>query len=85
MSTISIPHPGLQKATYAPGTSDLSKIIDIASEMFRQEGFRAFYKGITPRVLRVAPGQAVVFPVYEKVRKIIEDIKEFDVSDSYSE
>ena len=53
--------------------------------MFRQEGFRAFYKGITPRVLRVAPGQAVVFPVYEKVRKIIEDIKEFDVSDSYSE
>lgn len=24
---------------------------------------RAFYKGITPRVARVAPGQAVVFTV----------------------
>jgi hypothetical protein len=24
--------------------------------MWGQEGFRSFYKGITPRVLRVAPG-----------------------------
>ena len=43
--------------------------------MFRQEGARAFYKGITPRVLRVAPGQAVVFPVYEKVRMWIETVQ----------
>ena len=57
--------PGLQKASYPPGTSSYEKIKNIASEMFRQEGFRAFYKGITPRVLRVAPGQAVVFPVYD--------------------
>jgi Mitochondrial carrier protein len=28
----------------------------ITSEMWRQEGFRSFYKGITPRILRVAPG-----------------------------
>ena len=76
---------GLQKATYAPGTSSLSKIVDIAREMFRQEGVHAFYKGITPRVLRVAPGQAVVFPVYEKVRMLIEQIQAIDVDDSYSE
>jgi hypothetical protein len=31
--------------------------------MFKQEGPRAFYKGIFPRVLRVAPGQAIVFTV----------------------
>ncbi len=54
--------------------------------MFRQEGFRAFYKGITPRVLRVAPGQAVVFPVYEKVRSVIENMQSVEgVGDSYSE
>jgi solute carrier family 25 (mitochondrial citrate transporter), member 1 len=35
--------------------------------MFKEEGPAAFYKGITPRVARVAPGQAVVFTVYEKV------------------
>jgi len=40
--------------------------------MFRQEGFRAFYAGITPRVMRVAPGQAVTFTVYEYIRRIME-------------
>ena len=54
--------------------------------MFRQEGFRAFYKGITPRVLRVAPGQAVVFPVYEKVRTILERVQsDEELGDTYSE
>ena len=78
--------PGLQKASYPPGTSSYEKIKNIASEMFRQEGFRAFYKGITPRVLRVAPGQAVVFPVYEKVRQIIENMHgDDDLGDTYSE
>lgn len=76
----------LQKATYAPGTSAFEKIRSIAAEMFRQEGARAFYKGITPRVLRVAPGQAVVFPVYEKVRQVIEQVKSSDdMGDTYSE
>ena len=32
-------------------------------------------EGITPRVARVAPGQAVVFAVYEKIRKCIEFLK----------
>lgn len=43
--------------------------------MWRQEGFRSFYKGITPRVLRVAPGQAIVFAVYERVRKAMETLQ----------
>ncbi|KAI0077184.1 mitochondrial carrier [Panus rudis PR-1116 ss-1] len=66
----------LQKATAEPGTSAFQRIAAIAREMWRQEGFRSFYKGITPRVLRVAPGQAIVFAVYERVRKVIETIKE---------
>ena len=75
----------LQKTTYPPGTSAFSKIMQIATEMFRQEGAKAFYKGITPRVLRVAPGQAVVFPVYEKVRMIVENMQKSDMGDTYSE
>lgn len=47
----------------------------IALDMWRQEGYRAFYKGITPRVLRVAPGQAIVFAVYERVSKLIEKMQ----------
>ena len=38
----------------------------------RQEGFHAFYKGITPRIMRVAPGQAVTFTVYEFLRQKLE-------------
>jgi len=34
----------------------------------RQEGIHAFYKGITPRIMRVAPGQAVTFYVYEQLK-----------------
>jgi hypothetical protein len=36
--------------------------------MFVQEGPKAFYKGILPRVMRVAPGQAIVFTVVSSKR-----------------
>jgi len=42
--------------------------------MWQTEGVKSFYKGITPRVLRVAPGQAIVFAVYERVSHVIEKI-----------
>lgn len=45
------------------GETALSRMVKVTSEMFRNEGAKAFYKGITPRVLRVAPGQAIVFTV----------------------
>lgn len=54
--------------------------------MWRTEGVRSFYKGITPRVLRVAPGQAIVFAVYERVSRVIEKVTLEDVEeDRYSE
>ncbi|ESK97238.1 succinate:fumarate antiporter [Moniliophthora roreri MCA 2997] len=62
----------LQKATTEPGVSAFRRIIAIADDMWKQEGVRSFYKGITPRILRVAPGQAIVFAVYERVSKVIE-------------
>ncbi len=53
--------------------------------MWRQEGVKSFYKGITPRVLRVAPGQAIVFAVYERVRKVIDTMQGSSDSDVYTE
>ena len=43
--------------------------------MFKQEGVHAFYKGITPRIMRVAPGQAVTFTVYEFLKEKLETAK----------
>ncbi|KAH9067734.1 mitochondrial carrier [Lactarius vividus] len=76
----------LQKSSFPTEMSAISRITSIASDMWRQEGVHSFYKGITPRVLRVAPGQAVVFAVYERVRRLIERVKEVsDEDDRYSE
>ncbi|KAF8525969.1 mitochondrial carrier domain-containing protein [Hysterangium stoloniferum] len=75
----------LQKSSAAEGESALTRITAIAKEMWRQEGVKSFYKGITPRVLRVAPGQAIVFAVYERVRRLIENMKDTTTDDSYSE
>lgn len=62
----------IQRAPKVPGETALSRVVKVAGEMFQQEGVSAFWKGITPRVARVAPGQAVVFTIYEKVRGILE-------------
>ncbi|PBK78281.1 mitochondrial carrier [Armillaria solidipes] len=64
----------LQKSTAVPGQSAFRRIYGIAEDMWRAEGVRSFYKGITPRILRVAPGQAIVFAVYERISSVIERI-----------
>lgn len=51
----------------------------------RQEGFHAFYKGITPRIMRVAPGQAVTFTVYEYLRSKLESSNISFVGGKYEE
>ena len=78
--------PGLQKAPAMQGQSAFQRIFAIASDMWKMEGVQSFYKGITPRVLRVAPGQAIVFAVYERVSTIIESIKpRVQEDDGYAE
>ncbi|EXJ89561.1 hypothetical protein A1O3_02628 [Capronia epimyces CBS 606.96] len=75
----------LQKTPAQPGQSALSRITAISRDMFKQEGARAFYKGITPRVMRVAPGQAVTFTVYEYLKKKLEDSRWTIVGGTFEE
>jgi len=63
----------LQKQPGMPGESSWARIVVIMKDMWKQEGFHAFYKGITPRIMRVAPGQAVTFTVYEFLKDKIEN------------
>ncbi|RYP10721.1 hypothetical protein DL764_000511 [Monosporascus ibericus] len=62
----------LQKTPAEEGVSAFKRVSVIASDMFKREGFHAFYKGITPRIMRVAPGQAVTFTVYEFLKEKME-------------
>ncbi|ETI28135.1 hypothetical protein G647_00584 [Cladophialophora carrionii CBS 160.54] len=75
----------LQKTPAEPGQTAISRIVSISGDMFKQEGARAFYKGITPRVMRVAPGQAVTFTVYEFLKKKLEDSNLAFVGGKYEE
>ena len=62
----------LQKTPAMPDDTAVSRVMRIARDMWKQEGSRSFYKGITPRIMRVAPGQAVTFTVYEYLRGLLE-------------
>ncbi|KAL8757123.1 MAG: hypothetical protein Q9199_002435 [Rusavskia elegans] len=75
----------LQKTPAEPGQSAWSRVTVIGRDMFKQEGFHAFYKGITPRIMRVAPGQAVTFTVYEYLKGILENSKWSIVGGKYEE
>lgn len=54
--------------------SGLSRFTRITKQLIAQEGVHALYKGITPRIMRVAPGQAVTFTVYEYIRTLLEKV-----------
>lgn len=75
----------LQKTPAEPGTTAISRIVNITRDMFKHEGFPALYKGITPRIMRVAPGQAVTFTVYEYLKEKIEGAKVNVVGGKYEE
>ncbi|KAK9457048.1 mitochondrial carrier domain-containing protein [Dipodascopsis uninucleata] len=52
----------------------VARVKRISSSLIKNEGVLAFYKGITPRVMRVAPGQAVTFAIYEQVSRFLETV-----------
>lgn len=75
----------LQRMPAEPGQTAMGRISMIASQMFKQEGARAFWMGITPRVARVAPGQAVTFAVYEYLKGVLEKTREMIPGGQYEE
>jgi len=65
----------IQRQANVPGESAISRATNVITYIMKKEGWRAFYRGLTPRLMRVAPGQAITFMVYEKVRSWIESWK----------
>lgn len=75
----------LQRTPAEPGQTAMGRIVMIANQMWKQEGVRAFWMGITPRVMRVAPGQAVTFAVYEYLKGVLEKGREMLPGNEYQE
>lgn len=75
----------LQKTPAVAGETAIGRIVTIARDMFKQEGVHAFYKGITPRIMRVAPGQAVTFTVYEWLKGWLEAREEGSLFEAFEE
>eukprot|EP00127_Corallochytrium_limacisporum_P003921 Clim_evm6s155 gene=Clim_evmTU6s155 len=48
-------------------------VMGTISTMLKEEGPMAFYKGLTPRLMRIVPGQAITFTVYEQVANFLTD------------
>lgn len=51
------------------------RILGIVTKLIRQEGPGALYKGLMPRVMRVAPGQAVTFMAYEFFKRHLDRVR----------
>jgi solute carrier family 25 (mitochondrial citrate transporter), member 1 len=48
-----------------PSTENgFTRVVNVSKNIIQNEGYSAFYRGLTPRVLRVAPGQSITFMVY---------------------
>lgn len=55
----------MQRESGVSTETGMARFTRIAKQLVQQEGPAALYRGILPRVMRVAPGQAVTFTIYE--------------------
>jgi len=69
----------MQKQVIRPGTEPKYKsLMQSCVVIAREEGTLALWKGITPRLMRIMPGQAITFMTYEAVSKQMDRYGVFD-------
>ncbi|OWR43087.1 mitochondrial 2-oxodicarboxylate carrier [Danaus plexippus] len=56
-----------------PGVIKYSSTTNAILLVYREEGFRALYKGLLPKVLRLGPGGAIMLVVYDYVYNYLEN------------
>jgi len=69
----------MQKQVIRPGTEPkYQSLMQSCMMIAKEEGTLALWKGITPRLMRIMPGQAITFMTYEAVSKQMERYGMFD-------
>lgn len=56
-----------------PGVVKYKSTFQSIALVYREEGFMALYKGLTPKVMRLAPGGAIMMIVYEYVYEALDN------------
>lgn len=46
-------------------------IADVARQTFAVEGWKGFWKGITPNLVKVVPSVAITYTVWEKSKQVM--------------
>lgn len=46
-------------------------VLDVAQATYAREGWRGFYKGLTPNLLKVAPALSITWVCYENAKRIL--------------
>ena len=59
------------KAIQTSGAVPYKGIIDCAVRMSQEEGIKAFYKGLAPRLISVVPMIGIQFGVYEAMKRVM--------------
>ncbi len=66
----------MQKQVVIPGQSPkYTGIVQSISLIAREEGVKALWRGLGPRLMRIVPGQAITFMVYEKASVAISSLR----------
>jgi len=61
----------LQKQSFIDGAPKYTGLGQGIALIAKEEGVRALWKGLSPRLMRIVPGQAITFMTYEFVSKRI--------------
>mmetsp|Transcript_8614 Transcript_8614/g.24642 ORF Transcript_8614/g.24642 Transcript_8614/m.24642 type:complete len:135 (+) Transcript_8614:605-1009(+) len=66
----------LQKRQDAGGHGKVKPPTMVATfrTMLHKEGFRGFYKGMVPNLMRTMPQSAITFAVYERILKLVRNV-----------
>ena len=48
-------------------------VLDCFRKMYKNEGIRAFYKGLTPLVIKIFPSSGVFFLAYESTIRVLNE------------
>lgn len=54
--------------------SKKEKIIDLSKTIYEKYGLKGFWRGSVARLIRVAPGQGVMFLTYDGINKLLDNI-----------